>query len=578
MSEKTPHTPTLHNETIRDSGLVVPGVYGENPTEATVTLPTAQEVSRYGKTNEAALSDEQKTEQLYELHRKAYQDILDPRHVIELKDEIEVALSRVGTRSQNVNTGLDVNKEKQSARAKIIEEYLHIGDPDKTRPISDDLRESLDTLLAQPIKLLEKKIKEASKEGVDVSKADNPVETSTPEDLKTKESRVEEARAAVEDALETNKDIEPKDEHIKEDIDDVEDEAESESVNDETKEEDPKSLSSEEQEVVDQIQAEIDAIDLISNYSTRLKKLTEYAKAHNGQKDPLGRDIGVMAAKRIDKSSARSPLNPRRYTIRFGKSRRLYNKLLSDMAMEGPNLEAARSMKRNYDIRYRKIDQGKNKTIFEVSKIAEKDIAELPSAIEKLHLRINQLKQDIAGSDGGNLETRLEQVGRERDELIRQGEQLSPHQVADLERLTREEVDINHTLSRIDTDKKTLAKLEKELDTKSKVYDKARSTVSAVDESIDNLFPGASRYRAEIIADRATRRKDASILAAIVDVRFQKIRQAAHANIIVEDYKDRIRQGVSDQQKAEYKTRALEEIDRQISNKKIKDKATASLI
>lgn len=146
MSERSPHR-TFKNETTRESGLIVPAGYGDGEDGPKITTPTPVEVQKYGVSREAAPSVSEKEEQSFEIHRQAYEDILNPEHIISLKEAIESAQSKLGTSSTNVNKGLDLKSASVKINEDYIEEYLHTGDREKLRPIPDELRSKLERML-----------------------------------------------------------------------------------------------------------------------------------------------------------------------------------------------------------------------------------------------------------------------------------------------------------------------------------------------------------------------------------------------------------------------------------------------
>ena len=151
------------NFTENESGLLVP--------ENTLHKPTKAEISGYG--NKPNYLSEQNDGELIkdqmqkEADEKAYKEILNPANVIELKQSIEVAQGRVGTKSDTANMGLNLKREKEAIRSKLIEEYLHTGDRDNNRTITDEVRQKLEEMLRQSYARLE------SDMNAEISNADN---------------------------------------------------------------------------------------------------------------------------------------------------------------------------------------------------------------------------------------------------------------------------------------------------------------------------------------------------------------------------------------------------------------------
>lgn len=135
MKERSSHQ-ALPNETTRASGLIVPGEYADTQTSSPLR-PKSGETKNKSK----------ERGNVYEQHSQAYQDIVDPRHVIELKDAIKHAESKVGTQSENINTELPLREQKQAVRDQYIQEYLQTGSPSKDRPIPEDIKIRLEELL-----------------------------------------------------------------------------------------------------------------------------------------------------------------------------------------------------------------------------------------------------------------------------------------------------------------------------------------------------------------------------------------------------------------------------------------------
>jgi len=94
-------------------------------------------------------SEEEPTENSEErqAHERAYQDILNPAHVLVLKRALETEAA---------------DPEDASNRKEHIETYLHIGDEKGDRPINDELRQELDKLLSLSYEDLEELIQKES--------------------------------------------------------------------------------------------------------------------------------------------------------------------------------------------------------------------------------------------------------------------------------------------------------------------------------------------------------------------------------------------------------------------------------
>lgn len=386
--------------------------------------------------------------------------------------------------------------------------------------------------------------------------------------------RETEARKEVDEALKDNESVDsPEDDQI-----DQGDPVEAKTLEQEAVKPDNQELTQEQQEEVARIQAEIDAIDLMSNYTMRLKKITEYAKEYNGKKDPLGRDIGVLAAQRIDKSSARRIFNPRRYTIRFGKSRRLYNDLLADMATSGLNLDAAKAMKRNLDPRYRKITPGKNETIFEISKIIETNIATLPGKINKSNELIAAYKKDIEDGGRDTLIARLEELAQQRTQLLEE------YQNGDIDRLGQKRINsisteiatIETQLSRLDRMESAMKKEQTGLEKNQKTLHDSLVTRQVVDDAVDPTFSGAAKYAAMIVADRAVQHNNLQVLGDVLG--YEKIKQDAAAKIITSIYRKEHQAANSEREKAAAKLKAINAVGQYITIRSIKDEAMKSIV
>ena len=134
-----------------EGGILVPSSALVEPNEA--------EIDGYGNKPEYLSESNNgeliKDQMQREADEKAYQEILNPSNVIDLKQSIEVAQGRLGTKSENVNSGLNLNREKEAIRSKLIEKYLYTGDRDGNRTITDEVRQKLEEMLRQSYGSLE---------------------------------------------------------------------------------------------------------------------------------------------------------------------------------------------------------------------------------------------------------------------------------------------------------------------------------------------------------------------------------------------------------------------------------------
>lgn len=449
---------------------------------------------------------------------------------------------------------------------------------------------------------------------------DNPNDGGSPDSPETnpggeasQESAVDSAREDVEKALE-DQEPDPEDPENAEDDPDFEGNNEetvlSEEVGSPEATPTPKEQS---------IFAEIDAIDKIRDYKERQKKIEEYALKHNGIIGPNGEDIGVEAAKRLNKSSARNVLNPRRYTIRLGQSRRHYNTLLNKMAQRGPNganLEAAKAMKWNWDFRYRKKEvPGKNETLYKVSEILEKQIATLPAEIAKLthdkddllHKSENPSNKEIEQYKAG-----LEKLSSARDKSVEKVYELELEKenkdtykdlssseakakkdkiVENIKQLQGELDQLDAEIAKVETeldevcavqkqrDVSDARKKQEEIDKKTKQLTYSNENTLLVDDAIDPLHLHAHKYKGKIVANRAIQRKDIDILSNIEVPGHLRKRQDALSEIIIDKARQiSANEGLSEEQKKQQKAQLLEFTSQNIRNKKIKDKTIKSIV
>lgn len=154
----------------QESGLFI-------PEERKIHLPSSAEINGYGKTPNY-LSQQNggeliKDQLQRELDEKAYEDILNIANVLDLKQTIEHAQNKIGTKSDNVNNGLNLKAEKDKIRKELIEKYLHTGDGNDARTITDEVRKQLDGLLSLSYNKLE---------GMIESKASNDTEPADTDD------------------------------------------------------------------------------------------------------------------------------------------------------------------------------------------------------------------------------------------------------------------------------------------------------------------------------------------------------------------------------------------------------------
>lgn len=122
MIERAPKPLRLVGETTLPSGVIVPGELSD-----TTIRPKLSVVPDIDRAVDRATSEKE--------HQQAYEDIIDPKHVIELKDAIDTATKQLS------------EEEKITLRQKYIDAYLQTGSHDGDRPIPDSLREDLDVML-----------------------------------------------------------------------------------------------------------------------------------------------------------------------------------------------------------------------------------------------------------------------------------------------------------------------------------------------------------------------------------------------------------------------------------------------
>ena len=365
------------------------------------------------------------------------------------------------------------------------------------------------------------------------------------------------------------------------------------------------------------IYEQIDAIDGMHNYTDRIKKLKEFALKNNGNIDSLGRDIGIEVAKRIESSQVRSGFNPRRYLLKLGSARRHYNSLLADMAKAGPNganLAAANAMKRNWDPRYRNIVDGKNKVIYETSKIYERQIKDLPVEIEKISGERDALiNRDPSNKDISEKQKSLGSAQEIQQDLSEQiaGIQNAMNDDANYKDLEKSEIDakkeqyaskikdVQDKYNKIDeaindlteelseamrlqraADMKDAQKKEKEIAEKTSVYTHSVEASSQVDSSIDNTFLHAHKYRGEIKANRAVVRDDLGIVEELNNFGNKRKRQQAISKLIQQRANNNTNeQGepLTEEEISDKKASLVLLAKKEIKNRKIFDQTVKSL-
>ena len=406
----------------------------------------------------------------------------------------------------------------------------------------------------------------------------------------SQEHAAEQAREEVNDLFEGNDDPTTETESVE--LDDVEDAPDVEQL-----------LTPEETAIYE----EIDAIDAIKKYDDRLKKLEDFALKNNGKIDSLGRDIGIEAAKRIESSQVRNPLNPRQLTLKLGKTRRRYNTLLAKMAKGGPNganLAAAESMKRNWNPFFRKYVEGRNKVIYEVSEIFERQIKELPVEIEKLVserdallsrepdnslisekqkqldtlekalqdtseqvLELENDKNDesqYTGMDKADVEAKKESYNKNIEKLNEKGQKITEA----LDGLNDEMNDLKQSQHAKDT--KDAAKKQEEINQKQEVYTHSVNGSTEVESKINKTFLHSHKSSGKIKADRAVSRADTSILDELDTFGHKLKRQEALSKIVIEQVSNI--EGLNEQQVQTLKADRIRFVNENIKNKKIKDK------
>lgn len=370
MSERIP---TLKNEATRESGLVVPGEYGEGneATRPEIILPTEQEVRLYNKSR-----NETKEEKAEIADHQAYEEIIKPINVLHLKEAIDHAQGELGTKSANVNSGRNLSKEANAIREEYIAEYLQTGNKrDLPRPIPHEIRTQLEDLLKMSYKQLEALLGEAEENQENIQPDDEPNLDNGPEDSPNdtppkkrpkKGPSNPDSGAAVEldipksendNSQEKQADQEPE----------PDDNPENEPDGDDEPEEEPTkkyevgnsgNRSSQEGKWAEAIKDEIDRADKLSGYE-RVTMLGDLA-LRISQSNP---DLAVEAALRIRKSKSRGVKGLIRNMRSANSDYYLYK-----IATEGVgSIDAANAMgRKTYGRWFRK---GKNDAYREIAKL-----------------------------------------------------------------------------------------------------------------------------------------------------------------------------------------------------------------
>ena len=165
MSEKSP----IHNNFAEaGNGLYLPAGLEKvvNPQESALNGAMRIGMEEKGLGSVRYAEEDHLTEITAEQEAKAKEkvvaQILDPRNVIDLKAAIDHKIGIVNDEESHLGNTKDGSKQLREAKAvkdvrtNFIEDYLHIGDPENKREISQDTREKLDALLAKSYDELEK--------------------------------------------------------------------------------------------------------------------------------------------------------------------------------------------------------------------------------------------------------------------------------------------------------------------------------------------------------------------------------------------------------------------------------------
>lgn len=357
------------------------------------------------------MDDKGDNETAAENHKQAYNDILNPIHVAQLKDDIERAISRVGTKSKNVNIGLDLNGEKKAIREKYIKEYLHIGDPEKTRSIPDELHKKLEELLSHSLDELEAMATGDN----DTDPKPTPTEDKPPTNPSSPEAPDDEPKPDSDKKEAIREEIED----IFEEPDDNGDEPNGEDENDEVIEGDEPPKTAEKlvsNPDTSDIMALIDNADKISNRHKRKLTLADLAIKHNGviineagdyrgeTEVNAGADAGVEAAQRLRYSKTRSKFNPGQIYLRQTK---YHDWALNDMVKSNKNFDAADAIARSWR---------RNEALFQVVKATESDKG-IKADTNQDKVKIKHILENMNGLLSGKYRTdSIAYLARQRDD------------------------------------------------------------------------------------------------------------------------------------------------------------------
>lgn len=367
MSEKIPK---LNDEVTRESGLVVPGEYteGNNPTRPEIILPTEQEVRLYNKSR-----NETKEEKAEIADHQAYEEIIKPINVLHLKEAIDHAQDKLGTRSANVNSGRNLSKEANAIREEYIAEYLQTGNKrDLPRPIPHEIRTQLEDLLKMSYRQLETLLGE-SEENQENIQPDDESENSTKNEPKpyngpenSSENQGSEKEQAQEEKGESDSESDDNSENELDGEDDLEDEPTKKYEIDENTR---KAIIAEAEDKTNLLE-QIDTADNLSGRD-RTHRLGDIARKASAKPDillendqlaidnmPTYKDIAIMAAVRIRKSKAGNPMTRAARFLRKGAASDFY---LHEVATNGSgSVEAAENMRRGRYFGLPNVNKGRN--------------------------------------------------------------------------------------------------------------------------------------------------------------------------------------------------------------------------
>jgi len=150
-----------------ESGLQVPVGFESDIDPANSTLNEAMHIGmdEQGLGSVRVAEDDHLTRK-QEKEDKAFDEILDPRNVIDLKASIDHKLGRKNDEESHLGNTKDGSKQAREAKnleevkGNLIEDYLHVGDPENEREIPETVRRDLERLLGKSYDELEDMIKD----------------------------------------------------------------------------------------------------------------------------------------------------------------------------------------------------------------------------------------------------------------------------------------------------------------------------------------------------------------------------------------------------------------------------------